>query len=139
MSLESNIAARKSAETIAELVVDTIAELKAAHGMPAVKVFFAVIRDVFAEELTVEPKPAATPERVRESTGDDDADATLEEIEAALELVDDLPDRAQEFGESVSEKLRAIAETIERTGEVTERQQTAIDNMSAGIRKWMRD
>lgn len=56
----------------------------------------------------------------------------------ALALIEELPSRADEFGESVGEKLRDIAETIENTGEVTEGQRTAIENMAGGIRRWIR-
>lgn len=57
MSIESNIAGRQSAETLCELIVDSITELKAKHGMAAVKAFFAALRNTFAGELTVYREP----------------------------------------------------------------------------------
>lgn len=136
MPIDSNIAARTAAETIASLIVDSIGELKEKHGQDAVKVFFGKLREVFAGELTVVREPSKPSSR--ESTGDPDVDESLELIDEALETIDDLPSRAQEFGESVAEKLRSIAETIEQTGEVTDKQLTAIENMRAGVKKWIR-
>jgi hypothetical protein len=54
-----------------------------------------------------------------------------------IERCEDLPDRAAEFHESVTERLSGIAETIERRQSVTEGQRSAISNMADGVERWL--
>lgn len=54
-----------------------------------------------------------------------------------LELIDDLPERAEEFAEGVREKVASIKETIKLSERVSPAQVNAIRNMEAGIRKWL--
>ena len=58
--------------------------------------------------------------------------------EELCELLEELPEQASDFVESVGEKARAIMATIERSESVTERQRDALENMLAGAEKWMR-
>lgn len=75
------------------------------------------------------------------------ADPVAEALELAATIVDlveeELPDgayeRGQEFFDSVLEKSRAIAETVEARGLVTAAQAAALRNMEAGVRRWLRD
>lgn len=62
---------------------------------------------------------------------------TLEDIEDALTSVEELPDRAEEFANSVDEKLRSMHEWITKNEHTTEPQQNAVDNMASAIRKWL--
>lgn len=61
----------------------------------------------------------------------------LKQCDEICELIEDLPETAFDFGESVGEKVRGIAQTIERTNEVTKPQQSALDNMQAGVERWL--
>lgn len=67
----------------------------------------------------------------------DEALRIAEEIEDLAESPD-LPSAGVDFAESVSEKAASIAETIEDTGEVTDAQWNALNNMLAGLRRWFR-
>lgn len=51
---------------------------------------------------------------------------------------EEMPDRAAEFAESVSEKLGDIASTIRQRERITPGQCSAITNMEAAIAKWLR-
>jgi hypothetical protein len=62
---------------------------------------------------------------------------TLEDIEAALADVPDLPDRAEEFANSVDEKLRSIHEWVTEHDHITDAQQDAVANMISGVDKWL--
>lgn len=48
----------------------------------------------------------------------------------------DFPEAGNEFAESVIQKTLSILGTVERTGEVTQSQETAIRNMMTGLEKW---
>lgn len=60
----------------------------------------------------------------------------LDMIDEALCEVEDLPDNAADFAESVEEKLRNLDEWISDNEHVTASQFAAIENMAAGIRRW---
>lgn len=53
------------------------------------------------------------------------------------EKIPELPERAEEFADSVSEKLSSMKTTILRSSRVTEPQATAIRNMEQGISNWL--
>ncbi len=74
--------------------------------------------------------------------------STPDEIERAMTLVrdiaemidNDVPDlkyaKNTEYFENVTEKSKAIGETISRSQRVTDGQLTALENMLEGVRKW---
>lgn len=63
-----------------------------------------------------------------------------EEILALIE--DDVPewalDKAPDFFEGVQEKTESILEVIRNSGKRTDRQLEALENMLAGVKKWIR-
>jgi len=61
----------------------------------------------------------------------------LANIEQALEQIPDLPERAEDFANSVDEKLCSIHEWITENEHVTEPQETAVANMIAAIDRWL--
>lgn len=71
------------------------------------------------------------------------ADKALEQANAIQELIEDIPDRikqkAMDFFEDVYEHVGEVAKTIEKIGQVSDRQQTALNNWEAAIKKWHPD
>ena len=67
-----------------------------------------------------------------------DTEETIAWCESIIDLIDELPERAYEFAESVGEKVRSIMETIEESGRVTEGQITALENIESGVSRWFR-
>jgi len=65
----------------------------------------------------------------------EEAHAQAQEL---LELLDQLPDAAEEFAESVREKTEGILVWIEESEHVTDAQETALENMFLGAEKWLR-
>ncbi len=65
------------------------------------------------------------------------AQEAVETIGAILERVAELPERAGDFAASVEEKLIDMAVWIEKNGAVTLSQQPAIENVDAGVAKWL--
>lgn len=55
----------------------------------------------------------------------------------AADRCDEIPERGEDFAESVQAKLESIIETIERTEHVTPAQKQAIENMEHGIERWL--
>ncbi len=71
------------------------------------------------------------------------------DVKAALALVDKIVTtigedvkewkilKNQDYFESTEEKAKAIGETIRASGQVTDGQRTALENMLAGVEKWV--
>lgn len=141
MTIAANIAARKAREAVCAQARKDAEEIVAAYeGQP--DAFWACLGALCDARLPkVGPNPqAATEAPVKAGrTPPADVEEILEEIDATLERINDLPERAQEFGESVGATLRGIAETIELTGMATAAQQRAITNISAGVGRWFKD
>lgn len=64
-------------------------------------------------------------------------ESRLEQCQELLDMLDDLPDRAADFAESVREKTQSIAEWIEENEHVTAAQCEALDNMQSGAERWL--
>lgn len=64
------------------------------------------------------------------------------QIERIIEMCEEVAEYdnsdAWDFANGVREQTEAIAATIEERGDVTERQQDALDNMESGIGRWIR-
>jgi hypothetical protein len=58
-------------------------------------------------------------------------------VDEILTLVDDLPEQAEEFGDSVRDKAMDISEFIEDRNHVTSGQLQALRNMREGIARWL--
>lgn len=68
-----------------------------------------------------------------------DTEGALEastQIGEILSRIADLPEEADDFAASVTEKLESMAEWIEENAHVTPKMKTAIDNMGAAVAKW---
>lgn len=68
----------------------------------------------------------------------------IEFCEEIVELIDDeIPDyawkKAPEFFEDVRDKVVDVQETIERTGQVSEGQERALNNWKDGVSRWIHD
>jgi Fe-S-cluster formation regulator IscX/YfhJ len=62
-------------------------------------------------------------------------------VELCTEIVAelaDLPERAENFVESVEEKVLSIQDWIEDNKHVTDKQIEALKNMHLGVQKWLR-
>ena len=61
----------------------------------------------------------------------------VDDIDAALDAVEGIPERGAEFAASVGAKLQDIKEWIEEKHHVTDAQETAVANMANGIQRWL--
>lgn len=65
-----------------------------------------------------------------------------EQIERIVEMCEQVAEydssSAQDFASSVQEKTESIGRWIDEYGDVTEKQQEALDNMESGISRWIR-
>jgi hypothetical protein len=69
-----------------------------------------------------------------------------EEVKEALALCDrilgrieDLPERAFEFGASVEERVTSMRRWIDEKKHVTPKMQASLENTLAGVKKWLRE
>lgn len=61
----------------------------------------------------------------------------MELIEQILSGSENIPERGADFAASVSEKASDIGRTIEERGVVTSNQLAALENMMAGVSRWI--
>jgi hypothetical protein len=52
-------------------------------------------------------------------------------------LIEDLPERAEDFAASLNEKMHSICQWVEANEHATESQITALENMIAGAERWL--
>jgi hypothetical protein len=52
--------------------------------------------------------------------------------------LDSIPDQGEDFRESVREKVEGMREWIEEHMQVTAKMVVALENMRAGVNRWMR-
>lgn len=69
----------------------------------------------------------------------DDVETAWELIEEIESVAEDLPEEAEDFGQSVLETVADITKYIEDNDRVTKKQITALENMLDGLRQWIRD
>ena len=139
--VERRIKTRTSANGLLELIRDELRQ----HDDFYRDIVLAGLRKMLPPEEKVQPKPSIRAGTVRLSgiagadvDVDADAVAAIEQARSIVDAAAELPDAGLEFGESVSEKCREIAENIETHGRVTSGQQEALDNMQEGVAKWFR-
>jgi len=70
---------------------------------------------------------------------EDDVERATDLIKEIEGLVEELPERAEDFGMSVQETANDIAVHIEETSHVTKKQITALENMLDGLQRWFHD
>ena len=68
----------------------------------------------------------------------EDTEVAIELCDAILSLVDQLPERAEEFADSIQTKAINIKAFVEKHDKVTPGQITALENMKSGAEKWIR-
>lgn len=62
----------------------------------------------------------------------------IDQCEAVIARLDELPERAEDFAEGVRETLEGIVIGIRERREVTAAQCVAIDNIERGVEKWIK-
>jgi hypothetical protein len=65
-----------------------------------------------------------------------DPQSALDVIEETLDILDELPEEAEDFVSSVGEKLENMRNWIEEKDKVTDRMAEAIENMHGGALRW---
>ena len=65
-------------------------------------------------------------------------DEAIELCDEILSELDELPDRAGDFADSVREKVESIQAFAEERGYITEAQADALLNMQRGVQRWRR-
>lgn len=61
----------------------------------------------------------------------------LDLCKSLLEKVDELPERAEEFADSVRDKTENIQQWMEENDHATDAQITALENMESGVDRWL--
>jgi hypothetical protein len=91
-------------------------------------------------------QPPATSKFGRNISPPDDSPERGVRVRRAIELCDEIDEMANEvpepgfdFAESVRERAKAIGETVERLGRVTDAQTQALLNMRDGLAAWLHD
>ena len=110
--------------------------------------------EVIGNHIQVAPPPidvkmsqaAAVVERLADEKEEDNAAGGITSGEAreAFELatgiladLEELPEEANEFAESVGERVRSIRSYVEKFDRVSSKQMAALQNMRGGVDRWM--
>lgn len=83
---------------------------------------------------------SATSDDSDDQPGNDDdnySEEAAEQCDRILDLCEELPSRAEDFGLSIIDKVESIRDWIAANKHVTDAQQQALDNMEAGVRRWL--
>lgn len=66
-----------------------------------------------------------------------DYEDAIELADEILAMCEDLPERAEDFRDSIETKVKDMREWIEENQYVTERMATALENMHGGVTAWL--
>ncbi len=58
-------------------------------------------------------------------------------LDGVLSKIEDLPERAADFQESVREKVSSIAEQVQERDFITKQQMFAVENIEDAVDKWL--
>ncbi len=131
MTIEERCAGTRLAKQVLELIREEYNQLPR-DGRLA---FAEFLRNRFFP-TPVDESPQRQPFQNAKPQGDPIEEA-LSQCDTILGMIEDLPMEADDFGESVGEKVRGIRATIEKRQIVTEPQQIALNNMQSGVENWL--
>lgn len=138
--VKARAAARERALDCARVVKDEREEFGEIHGEAFLSMFDSTLKELlFPEATETKPPTKHKPQQRRPTISDvDKALAIGEEI---CELADnsDLPSKAVDYAESVSESARGVMATIEESGYASVKQVRALENWLAGLKNWFHD
>lgn len=83
-------------------------------------------------------KMARAADKSRQGRAETDWRGFLRRAQEVLSDLDELPERAEDFAESVREKIEDMRSWVEERERVTQRQEDALANMAEGVRRWQR-
>lgn len=139
MSIQQNITSRKQVEELFNAMLDVVRDDFKRLAVDQRKRFLELAHDRFAERLDLpccqKNKPLS--DCHPPATASIDTDDAISELMEIIEMCDAVPDRGQDFAESVAFGARSMIQTIERTGRVTSEQQRAIGNWYDGVTAWV--
>jgi hypothetical protein len=141
MSIEQNIAKRKTVEQLFDAMLDLVRPDFKRLANDQRKRFLELAHDRFAERLDL-PCCAKNIAAMRKQQSEPappptEADEAIGELMELIEMCDSVPDRGRDFADSVADGARSMIETIERTGRVTAEQGRAIRNWYEGVWAWV--
>jgi hypothetical protein len=135
---------RKAAEAfVASLVA--VARDDFLHLTPAARLTACrMLHDRFADKLLLQCSPAVQKQRAAANERKlrelkPEVLEALKQCERIAEMCGEVPERGEEFADSVASGVREIAETIQQQNRITADQQRALDNWESGVAKWIRE
>lgn len=147
MGFRENIANRKRAEELLDLLTDESTEvLRLLHEKMGARLGTETVKQVErAMQASLNDTETADSEGRPEwcDCGLDEVNELLESISDEAETIQmlymegDASEEAMEFAKSVTSNASSISETIKRAGRASERQIKALNNMLQGLEKWV--
>lgn len=140
MAIEDNIQDRKSAQSLFDSMLDLARGDFLKLSQRSRLIFMQIAFEHFSKRLGInqpaaEQKPSQQkPTIIRTS----EVKSAIKDLEALIDLCDDVPDAGMHFAESVADGARDMLELISSSDFVTEKQLDAIDNWTNGISRWIR-
>ena len=137
MAIDINILNRKAAEslhqTIGELILSEVPRLPSPESR---LMFWRMVKESAEKNLPEDMKAVAVTTTAANDMEVAEALALFAEME---DMESEIPEPGQDFASDVLEKARSIGSTISRSNSVTGPQRDALENMLAGMQRWIRD
>jgi len=67
-----------------------------------------------------------------------DYEEAIELCDDILSSLEDLPEHAEDFSDSVHEKVTSMRDWIDENERVTDKMISALENIQSGVSKWLR-
>ena len=123
-------------------VAHLVSEMKAEFqelSLPAKTLAIEALHDRFADKLGLDCSLAKKREKqAAKRRLKPEVKEALEQCENILAMCEDVPERGEEFADSVAAGVCEVAEKIEEQNRVTPDQQRALDNWESGVSAWIR-
>lgn len=141
MGIEQNVMDRKHASSLADVAIDLIRDEYKKLSTNGKVLFQQLMHDRMAKNLKLpcSEKPKQEPEKkpIPAPQSSKEWEEAIEELQNLIDDCECIPERGEEFAESVAAGARDMIGVIEERKHVTAKQWTAIENWQGGVSKWL--
>ncbi len=132
-SISLNVRVRKTAKELAQLIAGELEQ----YEEPQRRLIAEIIKRFVGERYLGEQRPAPDKSSKPEHKATDEVDLFQQQCSDLIAMASEISGEGCGFAESVIEKVQGISETVGRLGRVTPKQRQAVENMQAGVERWL--
>lgn len=132
-SISLNVRVRKTAKELAQLIAGELEQ----YEEPQRRLLAKTLKRFLGERYLGEQRPVIDKPPIPEPKTTDEVDLFQQQCSDLVAMASEVSGEGCEFAESVIEKVQGISETVGRLCRVTPKQRQAVENMQAGVEKWL--